>query len=380
MKNSGKKLIIISFVLALISAITVYSYLASLKKPVETVKEITILVAADTIPARTLVDSKMIKEIKVPESTVFNEYLKVSADIVGKYTKNAVLKNQGFLTENLVKASDNELIMRVPSGHRAVSINVTASSAVTGLIKVGDYVDIAAVLKNTGDAQQAAGGQPGVQQDSGGGTVRVIMQNIMILAIDKQINRTAAAKESDEVGTAPGAFLVTLSIPAADLEKFLLAETTASLKLALRPISDEAPINPGNPSLKDLLIMNSVGPKIVETGKPEAAGVSGSTPPGSTTNGGTTSSSTSNNSTSNSTPTNGSSAGSAGSATGGNVDSSTGTGNGYVNYILRKNDNLRTLSYSFYGTEDKYYLIKEANGITDETTLQIGQIIRIPLK
>lgn len=63
MKSTAQKLILISFVLALIAAVTVSLYLQSLKSPNEITKKITVLVAAETIPSRTLIDKKMIKEI-----------------------------------------------------------------------------------------------------------------------------------------------------------------------------------------------------------------------------------------------------------------------------------------------------------------------------
>ena len=72
MKSTAQKLILISFVLALIAAVAVFLYLQSLKAPKEITKKITVLVAAETIPPRTLIDKKMIKEIQVSDDSIFS--------------------------------------------------------------------------------------------------------------------------------------------------------------------------------------------------------------------------------------------------------------------------------------------------------------------
>ena len=67
MKSIGKKLILLSFFLALVCTITVFVYLQSINTNKGIAKKITILVAKETIAPRSIIESKMLQEIKVPD-------------------------------------------------------------------------------------------------------------------------------------------------------------------------------------------------------------------------------------------------------------------------------------------------------------------------
>jgi hypothetical protein len=77
MKSTEKKLILISLVLAIMAAGAVFTYLHSLKTPRSIVKTVTILVAAETIPPRTLIDKKMKKRFKYQKAQCLMNILKL---------------------------------------------------------------------------------------------------------------------------------------------------------------------------------------------------------------------------------------------------------------------------------------------------------------
>ena len=82
MKNTGKRLIIISFMLAVVSSVAIFLYLKPLKTPNTIAKEKTILVATETILPRTLIEKKMVKEINVPDNAIFENYIVDSTNII----------------------------------------------------------------------------------------------------------------------------------------------------------------------------------------------------------------------------------------------------------------------------------------------------------
>lgn len=240
MKSTAQKLILLSFVLAVAFATVVFIYLKSLKnvKVATRSTTITVIVAAKTIPPRTLIDKNMIKKIQVENSSIFRDYINNSSSIVGKYTKETVNLNEGFYASNLQDKNGNELSFKIDSDHRAISISVTGDSGVSDLIKVGDYVDVVNYVSEKKD------GTTVVRPEE----AKIILQKIEVLAVNQQINTDDKSGSAASTGNNSGSsgstdkaltnYLITLSIPIADIEKLVLAESIGTIKLALRPVQD----------------------------------------------------------------------------------------------------------------------------------------------
>jgi pilus assembly protein CpaB len=104
-----------------------------------------------------------------------------------------------------------------------MSIFVNGESGVSDLIKVGDYVDVIVFLPEIKEAERI------VRPD----LVKMILQNIEVLAIDKNVYRKETEREI------PPTHLVTLSVPVFEVEKLALAEDIGNIKLALRPLEGD---------------------------------------------------------------------------------------------------------------------------------------------
>lgn len=325
MKSVGKKLIIISIVLALISTMAVFSYLKSFKEPSK-VKNIRVLIANETIPVRTMIDKKMIKEIQVPNSSIFNDYIKDSSKIIGKYSKDIIVKDEGFHNSNLLGKSEDEISLNIQKDHRAISINVTGDSAVSYLIKTGDFVDIISYLPERKELDKI------VRPD----TAKIILQNLQIMAVDKQIIREDTIKVTkDAKDVVPPTFLVTLSVPLKDIEKLVLAEDIGSLKLALRPLNKEEINDTKGAVWQDIMISNSNVPTDIAI-KDNVVAVP-------------------------------------------KIATSNDTANKYTSYTIKPGDTLRNISINFYKDGGKYIIIKAANNIQDENQIIVGEVIKIPV-
>jgi len=322
MKSTGKRLILISFVLAVVSSILILIYLKSLKTPGIAVKERTILVATETIAERTLIDKKMIKEIQVPDNTIFKDYIVASSNIVGKYTKEIILKDEGFHKDKLINGLDNELSLKIEANNRGISINVNGSTGVSDLIKQGDFVDIIVYLTEKKDGQKI------VRPESS----KILLQKIQVLAIDKALNRDDTQRVA-----VPTNYLVTLSVPVFDIEKLVLAEDIGTLKLVLRSLNPDSLHETKGATWNDLILDNS---KETKNSLPEL-----------------------NNQT----------------AEENNVNIDKSNYDKYVYYTIKQGETLRKISTSFYGSPEKYVLIKQVNGIFDENLIKAGTGIKIPV-
>lgn len=311
-KSMSQKLMFISFILALLAAAAAFAYLQPLKSPKGALKKSTILVAAQTIQQGTLIDKKMIKELQVSDNSIFSDYIKDPTKIIGKYTKETIYGNEGFRSDRLLSEGGDELSLRIDSNHRAISINVTGESGVSELLKPGDYVDIIVYLAEKKDGAKV------INTDLS----KMILQNIKVLAVDKELSREDNTKNSEkDKGKTASTFLVTLSVPTDTLEKLVLAEGVGSIKLALRPIEDDGTVN-SKGTLYQELIVN------MDKANEETA------------------------------------------ASGGNNTS----------YIVRQGDNLKKISQDFYGDPNKYGQIKEANNIQDENLILTGEALKIPVQ
>lgn len=332
MKSISQKLIVTSFILALLAAIAAFIYLQSLKTPKETIKKVAILVAVDNIPARTLIDKKMIRELEVTDSMIFNNYIRDSSKIVGKYTKETILKNEGFLNEKLINENSSDLSSKIDKDHRAITINVTGASGVANLVKPADFVDIIVYLSEKRDGQKV------IRPDLS----KIILQNIEILAVDTQLNREDTSKDKTaEKQKTPATFLVTLSVPLKDLEKVMLAESIGSLKLALRPLkTDET--NETNGTISEDLILDMNLDNRESSADQTSSGANSKIEENK-------------------------------------VTSSVKNNGDFTNYTVKRGDTLRKISRSFYGDPSKYTILKEANKIENENIILPGEIIKIPV-
>lgn len=312
MKGTGQKLILLSFLFALLASAVLFIYLQNAKSPKVIVKKTLILMAAETIPPRTLIEKKMIKEVQVSDNTIFNEYIKDYSQIVGKYSKETISKDEGFFKDKLISDNGNELSLNLEKDHRAISLNVSQDAGVSELIKPGDFVDIITFLNEKKDGAKVL--RPDIS--------KIVLQNIEVVAVDNKLNRDEKTK--DDTKTANNNFLVTLSVQTSDLEKLVLAQSIGSIKLALRPLkSDDSSVTNG--VTWEQLTVNDA--------KPESNTIS-------------------------------------------NGDNSA---ENYKTYTVKRGDNLKKISSFFYGTPDKYTLIKEANNLGDGNLIITGEVLKIPV-
>lgn len=318
MKGRGQKLILISFILALIATVAAFAYLQSLKSSSEAAKKTTILVAAETISPGTLIDKKMIKKIQVPYNPIFDNYIKDSSKIAGKYTTETISKNEGFHIDKLLEKGGDELNLKIDNDYRAISISVTGDSGVSGLLKPKDYVDIIVYTSEKRDGIKV------VRPDE----AKIVLQNIQVLAVDKQIsrdNKESNSNKSSDNGKAPTNFLVTLSVKVSDLEKVVLAQSIGSIKLALRPLKDEITTQTNGTTWEDMSVNTDEKTFNKENNL--------------------------------------------------NITSS----ENYKSYTVEPGDTLKSISRKVYENEDKYTAIKEANNIQDENLILTGETIKIPI-
>lgn len=195
-----------------------------------------VLVARTDIPANTLLkdDLILIKEVPAVGAAPEAAILESEKDRVLGHISAVDIKQNDFILDAMIYTGRPQLSYLVPKYKRAVSIRYDELSAVTGLIELGDLVDII--------------GRFSINRREGGTMdyAKTIIQNARVVAIGQMFmppepNDTTAAELPPPSG-------VTLAVYPHEAERLVWAENYggATLHMALRaPVNDVLARTPG---------------------------------------------------------------------------------------------------------------------------------------
>jgi pilus assembly protein CpaB len=179
-------------ILALIAILMIYGHLsrqeARIRQLIEEGKAIEVVVAKEDIGRETTISTDMVKLKVVPSRTLQPGDLTSLDSAVGKFAIADILKDQ-HLNSDVVKPfiSMRFLSEGVPVGMRAITIAVDKLSAIEGLIKSQDKVDII----GTFSFPTEKGMNPPI--------VINLFQGVKVLAVNKNISQYRAEGKADTV-------------------------------------------------------------------------------------------------------------------------------------------------------------------------------------
>lgn len=195
------------------------------------VKDITVVSAKTSIPERTLIKEDMLSIITMPSNKVPNGALMRTTDLVGRPTRVAI--NQGeIITTQKVFASilDMGLSGRIPPECRAITVGISDVTGVAGFAQPGDYVDVMLVSSQVENNKVVS---------------EMILQNVLLLAINKQVeNQSNApaqnnANKNQNAGNQPkvtgSPAMATMALVPEDALKLAAKAQLGQIYLVLRP-------------------------------------------------------------------------------------------------------------------------------------------------
>lgn len=195
------------------------------------IRRVNVLVSIDKIDQGMPLEASMFRVEQRPEVGLPPGVVRDYEEIRYHYSKITLPPGEPLRRDDITESRPiNSVIARIPEGHRAVTINVNATSSVEGWARPGAKVDVVWVSKIRGEQ-----------------SISVIAQNAEVLSAERQIDPSQAKPG------APVPSTVTLLVTAADAQKIQLAQTTGSLSLALRGDRDEKGINNPVITLNDLI-------------------------------------------------------------------------------------------------------------------------------
>jgi pilus assembly protein CpaB len=173
-----------------------------------------------------------------------SEAANVKEDIRGAYVRTPVATGEPIRRERLVKGQTAGMMSTMlPSGKRAIAIDVSVNTTAGGFILPNDHVDVIRTFRDQDQTKER-----GVEVVSS----EVVLSNVRVLAM----GQTVETKNSEVVVTNSTA---TLELDPRQAELVVLAQKTGTLALALRALVDAQKDDPA----ADLSQDGSAGPMTV---------------------------------------------------------------------------------------------------------------------
>jgi pilus assembly protein CpaB len=216
--------LIIGVVLALVAIAMIHNYITEQRRRIERLieegKAVNVVVATTDISKETTITSDMVRIETVNRNTFQPGDLSSLQSAIGQFAEVDILRGQ-HINSNMVRSvgAAKYLSQTIPSGMRAMTIAVDKISAVEGLIKPGDSVDIVGTF---------------AMPKAGGGTMPIVItvfQGVKVLATDRNISPYRISKSA---GT------ITIALKPDDIKNLTYILEWGQVKLVLR-----APLDTG---------------------------------------------------------------------------------------------------------------------------------------
>ena len=192
-----RQLLIACGVVALLIFLLIYFTLTRLtaekQKPAPTsapqpkqvqVKDVTVVYAKTSIPERTLIKEEMLTLKTMPSNKAPLGALTRTTDLVGRPTRVAISAGEVITTQKVFASIlDMGLSGRIPPECRAITVGISDVTGVAGFAQPGDYVDVMLVSSQVENNKVVS---------------EMILQNVLLLAINKQVeNQSSASAQSN---------------------------------------------------------------------------------------------------------------------------------------------------------------------------------------
>lgn len=194
-----------------------------------------IFVATEAVPLGEPLTPKMVKLEDWPRDRVPEGAVRKLEELEGRRPLTRLYPGEPILMAKLIDA--NKFFgasEKIPVGFRVASVKVTMDSSASGLINVGDRVDVLVFLKK-GRGISMTG-------------TRTILKNVTVFAVNERFQRDP--EEDGESGSR--AKTVSLLVKPDQVEKVMLAQELGRIKLSLRRSDDDSEDQAAGATIADL--------------------------------------------------------------------------------------------------------------------------------
>lgn len=204
---------------------------------VETVK---VVVADVDLPIGSEIRAENLRLVDWPKASRPETAFATLEEVSGKVVAARIFKQEPVLTARLAGGAGSGLSAILAPGTRAAAVRVDDVVGVAGFIHPGDSVDVIVTIR--ADAGQ------GITSS------KVILQNIRVLAVGKELDHRAKGQEKVVPAT-----VATLQVDAEQSERLALAATQGKLLLTLRSAVDTETVATSGMTAAALLALPNSG-------------------------------------------------------------------------------------------------------------------------
>jgi Flp pilus assembly protein CpaB len=222
-RNTGGRLrallfLFISFGAAAIASVVIYFVISSYQRELLTVTKpdqvVEVIVAKHDIwQGKTISAEDDLAKVELPLDYVPDSVLRTAEQASGRVPRERILAHEFIREERLADPEAGiGLNAIIPRGMRALSINISDGSAVSGFLNPGNYVDTLVTIEGD-DAREAE--------------TRTLLQAVTVLAVNNRLGNTAESLERARPS-------VTLAVTPDLAEKLTHAVAQGEVTLTLR--------------------------------------------------------------------------------------------------------------------------------------------------
>lgn len=219
-------------VIAVLTGVLAYQWLqhAAEERRVE-IREISpptkpVVIAVEPIPWGTKITEDLIRVADYPVANVPETHFASLESLKGRITVSPIGKKEPILESKLapVGLETGGIGAVLGKNKRAMAVRVDDVVGVAGFVKPGDRVDVLVTIKR----EAPAAASPIKIKGGEDAESKVVLEDIKVLAIGKEIERTGKDREPRSVG------VITLEVSPYEGEKLALAASEGRIVLALR--------------------------------------------------------------------------------------------------------------------------------------------------
>ncbi len=217
--NSIRRLkrLVVPLLLAAIATYMVFLY--TKPREAQPVEMVPVLVAAKTVPARTVLTPDMLLTVQVPRALAPRNAIDSVNQVVGRTTVTPLAEGEMVLLSKLASKDERSgLAYYVPPGMRALTVAINDVIGVAGFIQPGDRVDVLATF-----SADLAGAEK----------TRLLLEEVLVLAVGQNVQASSKPQEVKGYNTA------TLAVSPEEAVLLTLADERGTLRLALRPATGD---------------------------------------------------------------------------------------------------------------------------------------------
>ncbi|MBR4694517.1 MAG: Flp pilus assembly protein CpaB [Selenomonadaceae bacterium] len=222
-----RQLLMLAGGVAVLIFIVIYLGLSSLSQPepaptaTEPIVEMrSVVVVKQDLAPRTLLQEGMLQIRELPADSVPGNAITNLQSAIGRSVSSTIYAGDILTSQKLLSGHDAGFIGSIPEECRAVSVNVSDVTGVAGFAKPGDYVDVALVEKSAESA-----------------TSRILLQNVLLLSINKDMGIPGAEESAADRKTKPidNPTIATMALRPEEALELMSASKLGEIYLMLRP-------------------------------------------------------------------------------------------------------------------------------------------------